>query len=303
MKKMVIIMGLALASIFGSMPANAEDLVLNSHAPSETSVLSVQVPLDEQVLDVLRENLLTGGVGIDEFGNCFVQTNEAGYEAIKRTIAPASFELLRFEVAEDISIQTTANFRGGYDLAGICTGGFLGTSGASIGVITAYHCFTDPYVNPTTYMGNTINSVIFSSSAPSVDIAFAVLSGTTDGLVKLSNLSVEPINSTAIAQAGTTYCRYGVSSGTACSKVTSTTYKFVRLGLSIPNLCITESDSSLPGDSGGPWYTSAPQGQKSAVGIHYGHVLVDGVYRSLFMPIGQLSQLSPIVSVYFPGIQ
>ncbi len=303
MKKLMLIMGLALIGIFGAESAGAEEQSVGGSVQEVAAPAEDQTPIDEQVIKILNDNFLTGGVGIDESGTYFVQTNQMGFEALRSNLDPATFDLIRFDLAEDISIETTANFRGGSDLAGICTGGFLGTAGASIGIITAYHCFTDPYVNPSTYMGNAITSVIYSSSAPSVDIAFAVLSGTTDGLVKLSNLSVEAINSSAVAQNGATYCRFGVTTGTMCSKVTSTQYTFIRLGWSVPNLCITETDTSLPGDSGGPWYSQAAQGQKSAVGIHFGHVLVGGVYKSLFMPIGQLSQLNPVVSVFFPGVQ
>jgi hypothetical protein len=224
-----------------------------------------------------------GGVRSVANGVMYFSTTEAGYEYYSKELKSMIDDgYIVMDATFDMHWATDESaWAGGQNLGENCTGGLPATYGSSTGLITARHCLdgSDNSIPPTSYLGNTLGNVVSQSSV--VDLAFVEVSGQTSGLVRTYGNRFEPMYFTQSPMVGVTACHFGVGSGYSCSTVRELiNFPLTVGGKSLSKVAIMQGQVSVPGDSGGPWFSKTTQ--KNAMGIHKGEVFSQGAYRSVF---------------------
>jgi len=188
----------------------------------------------------------------------------------------------------------TVAARGGESYGGGCTGGFIATRSGVAGILTAAHCTT----KPTTYNGLTTGATYTANSSQGTyDLRFTALTGSVENKIRIDNSgNTRTITSVGSVAAGMTICRFGLTSGYACTQVTkywgSVTYSDV--GMTFNGLYYAASPGIVkPGDSGGPWFYNS-----TAYGITSGYHIVDGTPTgSLFTPAAYTGSFPVVVTI------
>lgn len=179
-------------------------------------------------------------------------------------------------------MQLQADVIGGEAYHG-CTGGFIGNGASGWGIITAEHCRT----KPSTYDGATTGTS-YHAGGSDIDLRFTKLSGGTPrNKFRSSSSGVTTITSLGTLAVGGWLYKYGKVTGV--DGVTIAEYRGCEyLSFGAYYYCyLYRSDGvvTVPGDSGGPWYTA-----------NRGYGLTTGSMSSSTGPTGSL--ITPIAYVY-----
>ena len=224
-----------------------------------------------------------GGVRSVANGVMYFSTTEAGYEYYSKELKSMIDDgYIVMDATFDMHWVTDESaWAGGEPLGESCTGGLPATFESNTGLITARHCLdgSDNSIPPTSYMGNNLGTV--SSQASVVDLAFVRVSAQPTGLVRTYGNRWEPMYFLQSPAVGQTSCHFGLGSGYSCSTVRELiNFPLLVGGKSLSKVAIMQGLVSVPGDSGGPWFSNTTQ--KNAMGIHKGEVFSQGAYRSVF---------------------
>ncbi len=238
----------------------------------------------------LREDLLAHGFtdlvsGIDVFtGNLEVTVQVPSGQRAPRGLVPDSVLASNVSLlVESQSIGRDEHTYGGDSLVdddGVfrCTTGFVVTDGSEDGVLTAGHCPNE--LNYQENSGNTYDA-LFKAQYKGYygDYQWHTTSHTGFNKYYFNDTIRRSVPAIGGAPAVDDYrCFHGeASGGNSCDYVYMTMVNVVRDGVSYERLVAMDSDNTIGGDSGGPWFSGS-----TAWGIHKGDETMGGTVRNIW---------------------
>lgn len=200
------------------------------------------------------------------------------------TAAQPSLDVQIDLLPDGVDLGSTEAIRGGMAHGG-CTAAFTVRSGSAYGISTAAHCAA-----VSTYDGVSLRASSSRATVPADGDArwTPTVSATASDAFRyrFSPTAYRNVSSAANPVVGQSICAFGIQTGYQCDSV-------MRVNACANGLCgvaWTYSEWSVPGDSGGPYFSGT-----IAHGIHSGETLYNGSYRNVFTRIGAVNLLSAVV--------
>jgi hypothetical protein len=230
------------------------------------------------------------------------RSNEAVTKDLRALVEAFSVDFglpieLVFTTEEKSSSPTSVeSYAGGLAMADFgCTAGFtVRDSLGRTGISTARHCVETG--DSIAYAGNLYTSDWVLLDYASGDIAYAAVAGTPLASFQSNSGVFTSVTGYRNPAVGELVCHFGIASHQKCSKVAKTngsarmTDPVLVNGVAtyplIGGLWFTNSYVSLPGDSGGPWFTGG-----TLAGVHTGKATLNGVPVSVFTRYGAINLL------------
>ncbi|MBD3778653.1 MAG: hypothetical protein IE923_05235 [Micrococcales bacterium] len=160
-----------------------------------------------------------------------------------------------------------------------CTAGFTVRRGAERGLITARHCANKLHFGSTSSLLQFAGVARTTPAGNAIDLQLHRLIGTARPTAQFRATAVSDFRVATGASdpvVGQSVCKWGMTSGYTCDTVYLTNVCYQPLGLLYCGLFATQTDTALPGDSGGPWFTGT-----EANGLTSGAAVIDGSWRTL----------------------
>jgi streptogrisin C len=195
---------------------------------------------------------------------------------------PKAFLGVEVRAIDQVLGGATTNIFGGHYLAWsengdlACTSGFGVKSGSTRGLVTAGHC------------GDSLYYVLSGTDAHLVtqdqeEGPYGDVQWMTSSAYEADDFFSGPYDTNLLDVSGTGYptegqelCRNGSASGKTCDHV----YQLNHCFGGVCHLTLTNTNTSIPGDSGGPWYWG-----HTAYGVHQGRWFYWFAVRSTFTPV------------------
>lgn len=261
-----------------------------AHQNRLTAALSV-AGVSTFMVEIRQKPNVDLALGVSVKGEVGIQ--QAASKAISKFLALRTSIVGLSVVQEhvDFSSGTTAITGGGSLIGpgGSCTAAFTVNKGNLAGVATANHCSP---IGTSIYYQNNLSYFYAGNANPADgDAAWYLFPNTTSITNKIifnNSGSVMNITSSGNPAAGTSVCRYGLTTNYNCGTVSSSSM-CVNFGQPIGTVCnlagITPG-TDAKGDSGGPVFSG-----NRAVGTTTGYITISGAQVDVFTKISSLGLL------------